>query len=100
MTTTSRKNNMRTPEQKIKIIQEYLENGGSRHICQKYRISTSTLDRWVKKYVNNESFESQTGRKSTGRPRSKPLSLEEENKRLKIENEFLKKVYDLTNSRK
>ncbi|CDF12207.1 unknown [Mycoplasma sp. CAG:776] len=38
------KNNMRTPEEKEKILKEfYLGNLGRNEICRKYNISTRTL---------------------------------------------------------
>ena len=43
-------NNMRTPEEKEKIVKEYYSNKiGRNEICRKYNISTSVLWKWIKK---------------------------------------------------
>ena len=93
------KNIMRTPEEKEMIIHEYLDSGlGHRVIAKKYNIEEKLFRKWIKKY--NEfgiaGLKSNTGKKSTGRPKSKLNQIEQlqsEILKLRIENERLKKGY-------
>ena len=60
------KNNMRTPEEKEKIVLQNLEQGVSRlKICRMYNISAATIHDWIKKYRANgiEGLKSKTGTK-------------------------------------
>lgn len=98
------KNNMRTPEEKEKIIFEY-KNGrvGLRVICRDYGIDYSTLRKWIKQYdsKNLSGLKSQTGKKSgfgTGRPKNTSTEeekLKREIAKLEIENARLKKGYQV-----
>lgn len=46
-----RKNNMRTPKEKEKILKEiYMGKIGRNEICRKYNIYTHTLSSWRSKY--------------------------------------------------
>ena len=97
------KNNMRTPEEKEKILKEfYLGNLGRNEICRKYNISTRTLADWRIKYEESgiDGLKSNTGKSKGG---NKGLGLKkgktnEEKLKLKImkleiENARLKKGY-------
>ncbi|MDR7003113.1 transposase-like protein [Neobacillus niacini] len=58
------------------------------------------ISRWVKNYneLGLDGLKDRRGSSQSpfkGRPSSKPLSLEEENGKLKMENEFLKKLHAL-----
>ena len=97
------KNNMRTPEEKEKIVQEIF-NGkhGFRESARIYSLSTKTLRDWMNKYQKKglNGFKSQTGKKKGGNKGlglKKGKTLEEELKlkimKLEIENERLKKGY-------
>ena len=96
-------NNMRTPKEKEKILKEFYSGKmGRNEICRKYKIATSTLRDWRKKYdeFGIEGLKSQTGRKkggNKGQGARKPKSYEEELKlkimKLEIENARLKKGY-------
>lgn len=98
-----RKNNMRTPKEKEKIIKEfYSGNIGRNEICRKYGISTHTLRDWRTKYekFGIDGLRSNTGKAKGG---NKGLGLrkgkntEEKLKlkimKLEIENARLKKGY-------
>ena len=98
-----RKNNMRTPKEKEKILKEFYSGKiGRNEICRKYNISTETLSSWRKKYDKDglKGLKSNTGKLKGG---NKGLWLKkektvEENLKLKImkleiENERLKKGY-------
>lgn len=98
-----RKNNMRTPKEKEKIIKEfYSGESGRNEICRKYNISTRTLADWRIKYEKSgiDGLKSNTGKAKGG---NKGLGLrkgknaEEKLKlkimKLEIENARLKKGY-------
>lgn len=96
------KNNMRTPEQKEKIVIEKLNGATDKQLCSKYNISRSTIFEWLKNYRENgiKGLESQTGKcaksGNRGRPkntRTREEELERENLKLRIEIERLKKGY-------
>ena len=96
------KNSMRTPEEKAKIIEEYLNgNEGLHYYERKYDIHYQVLHRWYNKYLKEgiEGLKSKTG-KSKGRNKGrskKPKNREEELElkimKLEIENARLKKGY-------
>ena len=97
------KNNMRTPEEKEKIVNDYLNSG--KGACEYERmtgISRKLVFQWIKKYFKNgvDGLKSKTGKCSkngiTGRPKkaaTREEKLERENASLKIEIKRLKKGY-------
>ena len=97
------KNNMRTPEEKEKIVNDYLNSG--KGACEYERmtgISRKLIFQWIKKYFKNgiDGLKSKTGKCSkkgiTGRPKkaaTREEMLERENANLKIEIKRLKKGY-------
>ena len=93
-------NNMRTPKEKEKIVQEYYLIGQSK-ICEKYNLSKSVIWRWVKKYEESgiNGLESNTGKSKVGKglhlikPKSKIEELELELMKKEIEIARLKKGY-------
>ena len=97
------KNNMRTPEEKEKIVNDYLNSG--KGACEYERmtgISRKLVFQWIKKYFKNgvDGLKSKTGKCSkkgiTGRPKkaaTREEELERENANLKIEIKRLKKGY-------
>ena len=98
-----RKNNMRTSEEKEKIVLEYL-NGrvGYKTVARSYNIHPSRFFIWIKNYREKgiEGLKSKTGKSSKkgiiGRPKkaeTREEELERENTKLKIEIERLKKGY-------
>ena len=93
------KNTMRTPREKEKIILEYFNSGlDYRVIARKYNISESVFRNWINQYREKgiDGLESNTGKGSTGcpkKPKTRIEQLEQENLRLKIEVERLKKGY-------
>lgn len=96
------KNIMRTPEEKARIIEEYLNgNEGLHYYERKYNIHYQVLHRWYNKYLKEgiEGLKSRTGKtkgSKKGRPQ-KPKNREEELElrimKLEIENARLKKGY-------
>ena len=93
------KNTMRTPKEKEKIILEYFNSGlGYRVIARKYNIAESVFRNWINQYREKgiNGLESNTGKKSTGRPKKQKDKLDQlelEILKLRIENERLKKGY-------
>jgi hypothetical protein len=105
-----------SPEFKISVILDMREHGlGYKETAKKYNLVTqsmggaiSTLHLWERIYLEEgvEGFMvERRGKKSTGRPRKKPLSIEVENdlisenqhlkerlEYLEMENEYLKKL--------
>ena len=96
------KNNMRTPEEKEKIVLEKLNGASDRSIRNKYKISGDTIWEWTTKYLKYgiDGLKSKTGKCAKkgigGRPKkveTREEELEKENAKLKIEIERLKKGY-------
>ena len=60
-------NNMRTPEEKEKILKEYISGTGISIIAQKYNVRNFLIYRWLKKYNENgiEGLKSKTGKQSS-----------------------------------
>ena len=96
-------NNMRTPEEKEKIVKEYLSGKiGFRNICSKYDIAISVLWHWIKKYEKNgiNGLKSNTGISKGGnkgigkrKPKNRIEELELELMKKEIEIARLKKGY-------
>jgi len=97
------KNNMRSPEEKATIVEEYINGHLSTwKIAEKYGTTQRQFRDWKKKYLKYgiEGLKSKTGTKTggtKGQGARKPKTIEEELKRkiakLEIENERLKKGY-------
>ena len=93
-------NNMRTPKEKERIVQEYYLIGQAR-ICEKYNLSRSVIWRWIKKYEESgiNGLKSNTGKSKAGKglhlikPKNKIEELELELMKKEIEIARLKKGY-------
>lgn len=86
-------------EFKLKAVKKYLKGeSGYRPIAKELGLPDHTyIKRWVKNYMEfgEAGLHEHRGKSLSpyrGRPRTNPMSLEEENKILKMENEFLKKL--------
>ena len=95
-------NRMRTPEEKEKLILEFMSSNTSRKLfCKEKNINRRLFTIWCCKYEKYgiEGLTSQTGRKNgtnKGRPKkaeTREEKLERENLKLRIEIERLKKGY-------
>ncbi|KJE28081.1 ATPase subunit of terminase family protein [Geobacillus kaustophilus] len=80
----------------------YIKEGwGYKRICQELAIPcTKTIRLWIKRYREHgrKGLEERRGTSKSpfkGSPRKKECSLEEENRRLKAENDYLKKLREL-----
>ena len=105
---TKKKNTMRSPEEKEKIVLEYLDSQhpSYRRIANKYEISGSIFKKWKKAYLKYgiDGLRSQTG-KASGKKgnglkglhikknKTREEELELENLKLKVEVARLKKGY-------
>ena len=101
------KYNMKTPEEKEKLIKEFYESKvGAIAFCKEHEIGISTFKEWRRKYSkygieglksNTGKFVSQKKAKNKGIGLRKPKNREEELEiqviKLQIENERLKKGY-------
>lgn len=87
-------------EFKVQVVEDYLsgKSGGLNLITKKYGLKSNKQVRdWVKKYkVDISSLRVETrGRNSTGHPKSiklEDMSVEEQNRYLRMENDILKKL--------
>ena len=69
------KNNRYSAELKQKVVEEFLEGISTKELMEKYNIRTKgTIYKWVEKYENNETLESQTGR-SKGSKKGRPKAI-------------------------
>ena len=92
--------NKYTYEFKVMVVEDYLsgKSGGIDTITKKYNLKSNYQVRnWLKKYKKGITLLSQEtrGRVSSGRPRTIKLvdmSVEEQNRYLKMENDILKKL--------
>ena len=93
------KNVMRTPEEKERLIKEYIDSGkGYIVFAREKGIEPEIFRKWKKQYEEKgiEGLISNTGKKATGRPKAKLDQIEQlqnEILKLRIENERLKKGY-------
>ena len=104
MSRISKKNNMRTPEEKEAIVLEYL-NGivGYREVAAAHDVNSELLQRWIKKYRASgiEGLRSRTGKHSNpkagkhNRHLSEVEKLKKELLKKEIEIERLKKGYQV-----
>lgn len=100
-----KKSNKYSAEFKIEVVKAYLSNeyGGMARIANKYNLRIKRVSDWIKIYRNKgpEAFLVETrGRNSNGGGKLKTIrldemSLEEQVKYLKMENDILKKVQAL-----
>lgn len=95
-------NNIRTPEEKEKIIKEYLNGKGIRTIEKEYQVRNAQVYRWLEKYEKYgiDGLKSKTGKHKNHvaglylrKPKSKIEELELELMKKEIEIARLKKGY-------
>ncbi len=76
-----------TEEDKKNLVSLYESGNSVQEICEKYQISRSTLYNWIKLYTERKA--PKTGTTISGH---RIVCLEEENRKLREENEILKKA--------
>ena len=100
--TNKRKNLMRTPNEKLKIINDYYSGTGIMEIERKYKVSDSVFYKWLKKYEEHgiEGLKSNTVKHKNPnvglhlrKPKNKIEELELEILKKDIEIARLKKGY-------
>ena len=100
----SKTNNMRTPEEKEKIVKEYFNGISAVELTNKYNLPNKLIYRWIKKYEENglDGLKSNTGKASKHhehmglhlrKPKNKIEELELELMKKEIEISRLKKGY-------
>ena len=96
-------NNIRTPQEKEKIIKEYYSyDHAQAKICHKYNISKSVLWSWVRKYEENgiEGLNSKTGKAKYSNPHA-GLHLRKPKSRIdELELELMKKEIEIARLKK
>ena len=72
-------------EFKERILKEYFDGNGAESLGHKYSIAPNTIRNWINKFKkgNNLSIDGR-GRKATGRPKYKNLTLEDYKERYEI----------------
>ena len=101
-----RKNNMRSPEEKEKIVKDYMNGTGIKEIERKYEVDNRQVYSWYKKYKEKglEGLISKTGANSKShknmglyfrKPKNKIEELELELMKKDIEIARLKKGYNV-----
>ena len=93
-------NKMRSPEEKEKILKDYLNGTGISVIVKKYQVRDFMIYRWLKKYKEKgiEGLESKTGKTKGGYKgigRRKPKNIIEE-----LELEIMKKDIEIARLKK
>lgn len=72
-------------EFKEKMLKEYFDGAAAEYLGRKYSISPSTIKNWIRKLKNGDNLSIDgRGRKATGRPKSKDLTLEDYKERYEI----------------
>ncbi len=74
-----------SPEFKEMILKEYFDGKGAEYLGRKYSIAPGTIKNWIRKLKKggNLSIDGR-GRKATGRPKYKNLTLEDYKERYEI----------------
>ncbi|WP_449623208.1 transposase [Robertmurraya sp. Marseille-Q9965] len=83
---------------KKQIVELYMEGHSSVELAKKYDISNyKRINEWVRKVREGgfKALEDTRGRKSKGKSSKTEATLEEKYEKLKLENEYLKKLLDL-----
>ena len=70
-------------EERDILLKEYFEGASSGCLARKYDIPIKTVKNWIYKYKNPEKFPG-LGRKPTGRPKEKNLTLEDYKERYEV----------------
>lgn len=101
-----RKNNMKTPEEKEKIIKRYLKGETIAELVREYQIGNKIIYKWLKKYEENgiDGLKSNTGKHNfisnhkgiyLRKPKNRIEELEIEIMKKDIEIARLKKGYNV-----
>ena len=93
-------NNMRTPEEKEKIVKEYLNGVSAAELTNKYNLANKLIYRWIKKYEKNgiNGLKSNTGKSVGG---NKGLHLKKPKTRIEeLELELMKKEIEIARLKK
>ena len=94
------KNRMRTPKEKVKIINDYYSGTGIMEIERKYNISDSVFYKWIKKYEEHgiEGLKSNSGKHKN--PNAGLYLKKPKNKIEELQLEILKKDIEIARLKK
>lgn len=97
-----RKNNMKTPEEKEKIVLAYLNGESIKRLADKNEIGRRQIYNWVEKYKENgiEGLKSQTGKKSYKNSNAGLHLRKPKNKIEELELEIMKKDIEIARLKK
>jgi transposase-like protein len=91
------------PEEfKIQVVKDYLSGKRHNEVLRKYGLEKTRLSSWVKQYQDTGRCEDRSGKKSTGRPSkvdTEIMTKDEYIRYLEMENDILKQLSSLNNSR-
>ena len=93
---------MRTPEEKEKIVIEYLNGESATELTNKYNIANKLIYRWIKKYEKSglEGLKSQTGKASSSNPYAGLHLRKPKDKIEELELELMKKEIEIARLKK
>ena len=98
----SKTNNMRTPEEKEKIVKEYFNGISAVELTNKYNLPNKLIYRWIKKYEENglEGLKSNTGKASKHHEHMGLHFRKAKNKIEELELELMKKEIEISRLKK
>ena len=95
-------NNMRTPEEKEKIVKEYLNGKSAVELTKIYGLADKLIYRWIKKYEESglEGLKSKTGKAKYSNPHAGLHLRKPKNKIEELELELMKKEIEIARLKK
>jgi transposase len=85
----SNKSKRYTDEFKLQIVKLYNNGKPAMELAKEYKVSRSTVSKWISDYNNSQSFKAKDNRRDE---ENELIKLRKENKRLLMENDILKQA--------
>ena len=97
-----RKNNMKTPEEKEKIVKRFLSGESATKLSKEYNFDKKRIYEWLKKYEKDgiNGLKSQTGKTRYKNPNAGLHLRKPKNKIEELELELMKKEIEITRLKK
>lgn len=97
-----RKNNMKTPEEKEKIVKRFLSGESATKLSKEYNFDKKRIYEWLKKYEKDgiNGLKSQTGKTSYKNPNAGLHLRKPKNKIEELELELMKKEIEIARLKK
>jgi len=97
-----RKNNMKSPEEKEKIVKRYLNGESIIKLSKEYNLDRKRIYIWIKKYEKSgiEGLKSQTGKASYKNPHAGLYLRKPKNRIEELELELMKKEIEIARLKK